>query len=56
VLHLLTTAVGTTRLCPDVRDHGESWRVSGLLDSACTDVTIVRLGAAIDIRSANDNS
>jgi hypothetical protein len=23
-------ATGTTRLCPDVRDQGEYWRVSGL--------------------------
>ena len=29
LLHLLTSGPGTTRLCPDVRDQGESWRVSG---------------------------
>src|SRR5215472_9723434 len=29
MLHLLTTGYGTTRLCPDVRDHGEYWGVSG---------------------------
>jgi len=26
-LHM--SVIGTTRQCPDVRDHGESWRVSG---------------------------
>ena len=29
MLQLLTTANGTRPLCRDVRDHGESWRVSG---------------------------
>jgi hypothetical protein len=29
LLHLLRSVVGTTRLCPDVRDQGEYWRVSG---------------------------
>src|SRR5215472_6688745 len=29
MLRLLTAAYGTGRLCPDVRDQGESWRVSG---------------------------
>ena len=30
LLRLLTAAYGTTRLCPDVCDHGEYRRVSGL--------------------------
>jgi hypothetical protein len=29
-LHLLTAAPGTQRKYEDVRDDGESWRVSGL--------------------------
>jgi hypothetical protein len=29
MLHLLTAGCGTTRLYPDVRNHGEYWSISG---------------------------
>ena len=33
--------IGTTRLCPDVRDDGEYWRVSGLITSVGNSVGLL---------------
>jgi hypothetical protein len=63
LLHLLTAGYGTTRLCPDVRDHGEYWRVSGPVLGMprerinilrCKQVPCLSAPTASDIEGATD--